>query len=225
MLISKRRVVGLLLIPTVVILSAMGFSQPEGSLEELAFSSNVTTTFSSALTAGRSTIDGVADSAGNEKIHWLGSRYGGKKSRGVIITFMGVGADNATGSCRVWLVYQGGSLSTPDTNSIRRTFFGQADFTLSTQTGVASSILGDTSTRWADTITWQLSTTGTSIVGPGSALETAFGSPGSAAFSPTGNADIAFLSIPDTCNADGLVLEMDKGTATSVNATITKITN
>lgn len=201
------------------------FMAPEGSLEERAFASNVTTTFADELTNLRAALAGVGENAGNGVVHWMGSPSSGKRARGVMIQFFGVGADNATGTCRVWLVYQGGKGSSVDTNSLRRAYLGEADFTLSTLTGVDDSIIAETDVLFADTIVWELSSDATTIKGPGAAIEAAFGSPGSAAYSPGGNADYAVLFLPDLGNAEGIVLEMDKGTCTSVNATITRIFN
>lgn len=201
------------------------FLAPEGSLEERAFASNVTTTIDDELTSWRADLSGIAENAGGGIVHWMGSPSSGKRARGVMLQFFGVGADNATGTCRVWLVYHGGKGSSVDTNSLRRAFFGEADFTLSTLTGVDDSIIAETDVKFADTITWELSSDATTIKGPGSAIEAAFGSAGSAAYSPGGNADYAVLFIPDLGNAEGIILEMDKGTCTSVNATITRIFN
>lgn len=198
---------------------------PEGALEERAFADNVTSTFDDELTAWRATLGGIAENAGNDKVFWLGSPSQNKRARGVMIQFFGVGADNATGACRVWLVSQGGAGSTPDGNSLRRAYFGEADFTLSTLTGVADSVVAETDVAFADTIVWELSSDATSIKGPGATIEAAFGSPGSRAYSPGSNADYAVLFLPDLGNAEGIVLEMDKGTCTSVNATVTRIFN
>lgn len=198
---------------------------PEGALEERAFADSVTSTFDDELTAWRATAGGIAENAGNDKVFWLGSPSQPKRARGVMIQFFGVGADNATGTCRVWLISQGGAGSTPDSNSLRRAYFGEAAFTLSTLTGVSGSVVAGTDVKFADTIVWTLSSDATSIKGPGSAIEAAFGSPGSRAYSPGSNADYAVLFLPDLGNAEGIVLEMDKGTATSVNATITRVFN
>ncbi len=201
-------------------------AKPAGGLEERAFDTNVTTTFAIPLTADRTNLAGIAEQAAGGKVHWLGSPYGGAKSRGVMLSFFGVGADGAQGTCKVWLVYQGGAGSNPDTDTMRRAYYGSAVFTLSSSvTGLAGSDLADASQYFADTLTWTLSSTGTSPKGPGVAIEAAFGSPGSAAYSPADDADQAVLFLPDLGNADGILLEMDKGTATSVNAVITRIDN
>jgi hypothetical protein len=74
----------------------------------------------------------------------------------------------------------------------------------------------------ADTLTWTLSTTGTTPKGPGTVIETAYGSGGSAVYSPTGNLP-ATLIIPHLGWADSVIVEFDlTGTSTAMWAGVAR---
>ena len=196
--------------------------QPEGGLVEKWFSSNVTTTFSSPLTAGQVTLSTAAANAGNSTIQWLGSPYGGNKARGMQIFFAGTASDNATCTFRIWTLRQMGKGSVSQDEMIRE-YWGSAAVTMGGLTTSIGTVVPSTD-RFADTIVWTLATDATSPTGPAKAIETAFGSAGTAAYSPA-NDTLAVLYIPDFGNADAVVIEADKGTCTSVNAYWQRIDN
>lgn len=147
-------------------------------------------------------------------------------AQGVQIRFGAAAASNNDAfTARIFVGYssQGviaGNTASPDT---AWQFYGSAAVTLSSVVvGVANGIVGTTDLL-ADTIVWTLGTTATTPVGIGQAIETAYASPGSVAFSPADNATCAVLFIPHLGWADYLMIDMDPTTgATKAFALISR---
>lgn len=149
------------------------------------------------------------------------------EAQGVQVWFCGTGADNSTFDYRIWLL-DGGVRDLPTIGSTQGTSVIQSDYqwsywgggscTLSTAVGVASGLV-TASERYADTITFTLSTTATTPSGPGTVLETAYASPGTAAYSPADNTP-GMLVIPRLGWPSGIVIDFDMTGATSAFALI-----
>lgn len=195
---------------------------PSSSGQFRLLSTNSTAS-AAALTAGRyttTTLDAVISGA-SANIVSLG-RVGdatAPRQRGCEVTFVGVGADNATGSYRIWQVKRGRASGTSSqANDMELAYLGAGTFTLSSSVGAASATTVLSTERVADTVTFTQATASTTPKGIGDVLENVFGSPAAAAYSPADNTP-GRLWVPEIGNGD-LYVELWVGTATSVNAVV-----
>lgn len=190
------------------------------------------TTITPALANGRradiSAVSGVEFIAYNASTnpYWKIVQLGAY--RGARLRFFGAGADNATGTYRLWSVWGGYNTSAQTPNPLVANLsdidlcsVGAGALTLSTAVGPT----GDTglvlsSERLADTVTYTTSTTATTPPGPQTVFESAYGLGTSGVYSPVANVP-GCLVIPDFGSGClGFVLEFALGTATGLNALV-----
>lgn len=133
-------------------------------------------------------------------------------AQGFLAMFLGGGADNDTVNYRVYLVHKTYGTDGQCTGSVRELFgSGTATFGSGSTIGGAAAAAG---LRVADTLTWTRAAAADTPAGIGTVLETAYGSVGTAAYSPADNT-AAMLVCPQTGWADGLIIELDPtGTTT-----------
>lgn len=133
-------------------------------------------------------------------------------SRGLRLVAFGEGSDNTTFDYRVWVVRRPRG-STGGTCEIA--YFGGGTATLSTSVGSSTDIV-TSSERFADTLTWTVSTTATTPKGIGALVEASNGLGTSWVYSPADNTP-AVLSIPDLDGAIEVLIDFDMTGATSGN--------
>lgn len=147
---------------------------------------------------------------------------GAEKASTVIAIPFGAGADNTTGTCRVWIGTYDGPTRDGPAPECQLAYYGSLAFTLSTAVGVSTAGPILSTERMADTAVWTLATTATTPKGVGEVMEGAFGAPASRVYS-TGDNVPAMLIIPVLPICDFVLFEpYTGGSATSVNMLVAK---
>lgn len=141
----------------------------------------------------------------------------GRELRGALVTFHGVGADNATGTYRLFGVNRiNVSSGLP---SYHRLYIGGGNWTLSSSLAGDGTIIPASNYR-CDTLDYTAGDTTTTPKGIGAIMEAARGIGNAMAFSPADNATEALLYVPFFGAFEFVELEVIKGTATSINAQV-----
>jgi len=153
----------------------------------------------------------------------LGDKQSGTdKATSVIAIPFGIGSDNTTGVCRVWIGTYDEVTRDGSAPECQLAYYGSLAFTLSTAVGVSGGVGILSTERIADTLVWTLSTTATTPKGVGEVMEGAFGAPASRVYSNADNVP-AMLVIPVLPPCDFIVFEpYTGGSATSVNMYVSK---
>lgn len=178
------------------------------------------TDYAATRTSGELTIsDGT-------NTHVIYPMYG---FRGCRIYFYGVGDNDAQVNYRVWGVTPDftnadllpNPISDPAACGISPIITDTSTFTLGTQTGLSTNVgLVSSSEKYADTVTFTLSTTATTPDGPGEIHEGAYALGTADAYSAAANTK-AHLVIPHVGDYWGIVIEGDlQANMTSWNALI-----
>lgn len=148
---------------------------------------------------------------------------GGKRQRGVELSFFGSGADNATMTCRVWQLKWGNSLAAnPPVAEFELAYLGSVAATLSTLVGASTSAVVSSTERIADTLVWTPGTASSTPKGISDAIESVYQSTASVVYNPADNTP-ARLFIPECGNGD-IILEPYIGSATGANVVWESVT-
>lgn len=154
----------------------------------------------------------------------LGPDYG-TRYRGVEIGFL-ASAASQTVSYRLYQVKRGIYDTKTDgtgTADYELHLLGYGTFTSGTVAGVAAAAVIGTAEYWADTITWTLATSGTSPVGIGASVVSAYSAATPLVWSPGSNVP-GRLFVPDCGGALGVLLDFDPGNTIVANAYLEAIT-
>lgn len=193
-------------------------SDGTGEFRYLTTGDNGTT---QAITAGRLALTSVPAPKAVDSVVWLG------EFRGARLVFFGAGvSDGDTFTVYVWRYTRGldsiGGMGGA-CKDVGRTLYGKATCTVGTATGNSSGGPVATAELLVDTITWELATDATTVNGEGTALEAAFGTGTSGAYSPADNT-VASLLIPDFADGAGFGLEFVMGGSTKYGNAVVELT-
>lgn len=144
--------------------------------------------------------------------------------QGFTLLFGGAGADNDTIDYRIYLAERtfGKGVPAPTEGVTGRYlgYYGGGTATLSTGLTMGGSSPSP-ALRIADTLTFTLGTESTTPDGIGTAIDTAFGSPGPQVYNPAANVDPAMLIVPHIGWFGGFILDFDlTGTSTGAFALV-----
>lgn len=145
-----------------------------------------------------------------------GNGPGTTRWRGLELIFFGSATQNLTADYKLWVWQSQDGSVIPGSYGLFIPF-GSGTITLGNTAGPAATGVITTSDLIADTLTWTLSTSSTTIRGLGDTIETAYSSGGATAYSPA-NDEVAVLIIPDLGGVDAWLLEFDRTGANTANA-------
>lgn len=134
----------------------------------------------------------------------MGGSPSGERYRAVKIILLSEGT-GATVDARVWAFWP---CVTDDASGYEAQCLATITSTGSTAVTLPSDYPGVLARYCSDTIAVTTTTTATTPKGPGSVLNTALGSPGAQAFSPSDNATPGFVIIPDCGNPSHIYVEI-----------------
>lgn len=158
-----------------------------------------------ALAAGRKLASDIAG-----KVFPMRRSNGSLRARGYQIQIVGTGADNSTGSFRLWRVNYG-----PSGYDAELTLQASCTFTLSAAVGLGTDSAKNlvlASERYADTLAYTVATAATTPKGIGDLIVTATGAAAAQVFSPT-NDTPALIIVPDAGDCDAILPEVILGSA------------
>lgn len=188
------------------------------------------TTSAAAITAGRytwatlATLLSTTEAIVQSLRIAMGPNGDGVRRRGVEVQIIGTGANNVTGTCRVWQLKWGkSSTDNPPVIEFELAYLGSIAATLSAAVGASDSAVVKTTERIADTLVWTQGTASTSPKGIADVLDSIYQATAAAAYSPA-NDTPGRMFLPECGNGDILLEPYTGGSATDINAVYESLT-